>query len=79
MKWSSKGKVILIHAMKAYTGNRGTAPLILHLSAGWVGSRGRRDILEKRKQMASDSIHDTDFSQTQDKSSGFLQNAGTYL
>ena len=30
-----KGKVVLSHAMKAYSGRRGTAPLILNLGTGW--------------------------------------------
>jgi hypothetical protein len=30
-----KGKVVPLHAMKAYRGNRGTAPLLLNLSSRW--------------------------------------------
>jgi len=32
--YAEKGKVFPVHAMKAYTGNRGMAPLIFNLGTG---------------------------------------------
>jgi hypothetical protein len=35
IKFIKKGKVVPVHAMKAYKGSRGIAPHILYLSTKW--------------------------------------------